>query len=113
MVWEFDLMSRLSFVSLALAIGILLTPVSAPLPASAQVNVNINIGVGTQLSSGRRISCSQGERILRNRGFRDIRRVDCRGRYFVYRGTRRGNRYEIAVQSSNGRVVDVRRVRRR
>jgi hypothetical protein len=106
-------MFRSALASLVVASGLFLVPVGAPGPASAQVSVDINIGIGTLLSGGRRISCSQGERILRNRGFRDIRRVDCRGRNFVYRGTRRGNRYEIAVRSSNGRVADYRRVGRR
>ncbi len=106
-------MIRSALASLIVTIGLLGIPVAAPSPASAQVSININLGIGTLLSGGRRISCFEGERILRNRGFHSIRRVDCRGRYFVYRATRRGNRYEIAVRSSNGRVVDVRRTRRR
>jgi hypothetical protein len=80
-----------------------------PVPAHA---VTVNINVGSSLNSGRRISCAQGERLLRNRGFRDIRRIDCRGRYFVYRGWRGGNRFEITVRSTDGRVVNMRRIRR-
>jgi hypothetical protein len=89
--------------------GLLLAPAIMPAPVQA---VTININVGSSLNNGRGITCAQGERQLRNRGFRDVRRVNCRGRYFVYRAWRGGNRFEIAVRSSNGRVVDVRRIRR-
>jgi hypothetical protein len=96
----------LSFVAV-----LLLTPAGPVAPAHA-VTIDINIGTGTNLSSGRRITCREGERLLRNRGFRDVRRIDCRGRYFVYRAWRRNNRFEIALRSRDGRVVDMRRVRR-
>jgi hypothetical protein len=102
-------MIRRIFAYLAIVLGLMLAPAIMP-PAAEAVTININ--VGSSLNNGRGISCSQGERILRNRGFRDVRRVNCRGRYFVYRGWRGGSRFEIAVRSSNGRVVDMRRIRR-
>jgi hypothetical protein len=85
-------------------------PVALPAPAHA---LSIDISIGTNLSGGRSISCAEGARRVRNRGFRDVRSVDCRGRYFVYRGWRDGRQFEIAVRRSNGRVADVRRVGRR
>ncbi|QRM55328.1 hypothetical protein F3Y30_12890 [Sinorhizobium sp. BG8] len=94
-----------------IALGLLGGEVIAS-PSVAQA-VTINIQIGTNLSSGRPISCREGERRLRNRGFRDIVRRDCRGRFFVYRAWRGGQRFEIALDSRNGRVVDVRRIWRR
>jgi hypothetical protein len=38
--------------------------------------------------------------------------VDCRGRFFVYHARRGAGRFEIAISAHNGRVVDVRRIRR-
>ena len=102
-------MTRRMLACLAVVLGLLIMPAGLPPPAEA---VTININIGTSLNNGRGITCAQGERLLRNRGFRDIRRINCRGRYFVYRGWRGGSRFEIAVRSSNGRVVDVRRIRR-
>ena len=102
-------MSRLALTSLAIALGLLLMPAIVPTATDA---ATVNINIGTNLNSGRGITCSQGERLLRNRGFRDIRRIDCRGRHFIYRGWRGGSRFEIAVRSRDGRVVDVRRIRR-
>ena len=102
-------MIRRMFASVAVVLGLLLTPAIMPVPANA---VTVNINIGSNLNSGRRISCAQGERLLRYRGFRDIRRIDCRGRYFVYRGWRGGSRFEITVRSSDGRVVNMRRIRR-
>lgn len=96
----------LAFLGLALGFAV---PVTTPTPAHA---VTVNITIGSSLNSGRAITCRDGERILRNRGFRDIRRVDCRGRFFIYHARRGGGRYEIAINSHNGRVVDFRRLRR-
>ncbi len=97
------------FAPLAITLGLLLTPAVIPTTAEA---VTIDITIGSSLNNGRGITCWEGERLLRNRGFRDIRRMDCRGRYFVYRGTRNGRRLEIALRSSDGRVSDVRRLSR-
>ena len=102
-------MTRAMLVTLAIVLGLFLTPALPP-PAAEAVTININ--VGSSISNGRGISCSQGAQRLRNRGFRDIRRIDCRGRYFVYRAWRSGNRYEITLRSRDGRVVNVRRIRR-
>ncbi|RWO38106.1 MAG: hypothetical protein EOS11_25610 [Mesorhizobium sp.] len=101
-------MRRLLFACFGLALSFVV-PAASPTPAHA---VTININIGTSLNNGRAITCRDGERILRNRGFRDIRRVHCRGRFFVYRGRRGASRFEIAVSANNGRVVDLRRLRR-
>lgn len=96
----------LACLALVLSFG---APVALPTPASA---VTINLHVGNTLNRGRAITCQQGERILRNRGFRDIRRIDCRGRFFVYHARRGSSRFEIAVSARDGRVVDLRRIGR-
>jgi hypothetical protein len=101
-------MRRLLFACLGLALGFVV-PAASPTPAHA---LTIEINIGTSLNNGRAITCRDGERILRNRGFRDIRRVDCRGRYFVYHARRGAFRFEIAISARNGRVVDFRRLRR-
>lgn len=101
---------RLRFLA-GLALAFLLLTAPGGFPASAS-NVTININVGSSLSSGRGITCREGERLLRNRGFRDVRLMDCRGRYFVYRGWRSGNRFEVVLRSRDGRVVSRRRISR-
>ena len=93
--------------SLALLLALL---VALPAPDSA---VTVNIRIGTSLNNGRSITCAEGARRIRNRGFREVRSIDCRGRFFIYRGWRGRNQYEIAVRRSDGRIVDVRRVGRR
>src|SRR6476620_4365180 len=57
-------MSRPGLVFLVLAfLGL---PVALPTPADA---VSINISIGTNLSGGRSISCAEGARRVRDRGF--------------------------------------------
>lgn len=102
-------MIRRVFASLAIVTGLLLAPAIMPVPADA---VTININVGSSINNGRSITCAQGERLLRNRGFRDVRRIDCRGRYFVYRAWRGNSRFEITIRSRDGRVVNMRRISR-
>lgn len=97
------------FIGLTVALLFLSSP--STLPASAN-SVTININVGSSISNGRGITCRDGERLLRNRGFRDVRRIDCRGRYFVYRGWRSGSRFEVVLRSRDGRVVSRRRISR-
>lgn len=101
---------RLHFlIGAFIALFVLTSPGATPASASS---VTVNINVGSSISSGRGITCREGERLLRNRGFRDVRRIDCRGRYFVYRGWRSGHRFEVVLRSRDGRVVSRRRISR-
>ncbi len=85
---------------------------AAPLAVPAYVEAATpTLAIGSSLNNGRAISCSQGQRLLRNRGFRDVRRVDCRGRFFVYRAVRSGSRFEVVLNSHTARVTNVRRIR--
>jgi hypothetical protein len=93
----------------AFALLVLAAPGTLPTSASS---ITVNINVGSSISNGRGITCRDGERLLRNRGFRDVRRIDCRGRYFVYRGWRSGSRFEVVLRSRDGRVVSRRRISR-
>ena len=90
-----------------LALG-LLAPVAIPAPAEA---VTVSIHVGSSLNHGRAISCRQGQILLQNRGFRDVRRVDCRSRFFVYHARRGNGRFEITLNSRTGRVSNIHRLR--
>lgn len=102
-------MRRTVLATLVLALALVVEPMALPTPARA---VTVNITVGTNLSGGRAISCAEGARRVRNRGFRNVRSINCSGRYFVYRAWRGNRQYEIAVRRSNGRVVDVRLIGR-
>lgn len=86
----------------------LLAPAALPVPAQA---LTVTINVGTSLNNGRAISCRQGQILLQNRGFRDVRRIDCRGRFFVYTGRRGNGRFEITLNAHTGRVSNIRRLR--
>jgi hypothetical protein len=97
---------------LSIAAVLVLAAVAAPMPAQARVSVDFNIGAGTNLNFGRGISCSEGARLIRNRGFRDVSRINCRGRDFTYEASRRGSRYRAVVRARDGRVVDYRRLAR-
>jgi hypothetical protein len=101
-------MFRSALASLVLIAGLLLAPAIVPVAVNA---ATVEINVGSILNGGRGITCGQGERMLRFRGYRDIRRVDCAGRFLVYRAWRGAGRYEIAVRARDGRVVDKRRLR--
>lgn len=109
MIMNLKVLLRSSLLSWTLALAVVASPVAVPREASAQIAI---IGAGNSLNHGRGITCPQGERLLRTRGFRDVRRDNCRGRYFVYRATRNGERFEIGVRQRDGRIVDMRRTSR-
>jgi hypothetical protein len=102
-------MKKSVFLVRMVAVALATAPVVMPTPSAA---LSITLNVGASLDGGRPISCFEGERRLRLRGFYNVRSLDCRGQIFVYRASRDGRRYEIAVSRHNGRVVDVRRIRR-
>jgi len=98
-------MLRSSLASFMLALAVVASPAAVPREASAQ----IIIGGGSSLNHGRPVTCNQGARLLRTRGFRDVTMINCRGRYYTYRATRSGARYEVSIRQRDGRIVDTRR----
>lgn len=101
-------MRRLLLACLGLALGFV---AQAAMPTFAQA-ATVDLKVGTSLNNGRAITCRDGKRALRSRGFRHIWCVDCRARSFVCSARYGDHRFEIAVNARNGRVVDLHRVRR-
>ena len=59
---------------------------------------------------GPRVSCGEGRAIVRDRGFRRVRTVECRGTTFTYKGRRHGDDFRILVNARTGRIADVDRV---
>jgi len=96
------------WTAFALTCALVLTA-SPPAPAYA---VTVNIHVGSDLNFGRAINCRQGQQLLQNRGFRNVRRVDCRGRTFIYHARRGSSDFEIALSAHTGRVIRMTRLRR-
>lgn len=93
---------RLIAAALAAAAAIAFSPV----PQQAQAQEVI-------FASTWRVSCGQGQRIMRNRGYWDVRVRSCGGRFHVYRAWRGNSRWEVWMRSSDGRIVDRRRIARR
>ncbi|MCP4564439.1 MAG: hypothetical protein GY873_21675 [Bosea sp.] len=100
-------MRLIAVVTCCLGLGFL-APIAAPVPVEA---ASITINIGSSLNHGRAISCRQGQILLQNRGFRDVRRVDCRGRFYVYHARRGGNRFEVTLNARTGRVSNIHRLR--
>jgi hypothetical protein len=52
----------------------------------------------------RRNSCRSAARAIRNAGYRNVRAVDCNGRIYGFKATKRGKRYSLRVNSLTGRI---------
>ena len=103
-------MVRMLATSLSIAAALVFADIAAPVPADARVSVNVNIGTGSSLNGGRSITCAQGARLIRNRGFNNVSQRSCRGRTFTYDAWRRGRLYSVSVRARDGRIVDYFRV---
>ena len=76
--------------------------------SQSMAGVDIDVGIGGQY----RISCRRGANIVANAGFRRVRPIECSGREYTYRGSRRDSIFSITVKSRNGRIVSIDRIRR-
>jgi predicted RNA binding protein YcfA (HicA-like mRNA interferase family) len=82
--------------------------VASPSPAFSQ---HPSVAVGTRINNGQRIRCNEGVRLLRARGFRNVRALECRGSHFLYRGDRFRRSFDITVRARDGRITSIRTVR--
>ena len=57
-----------------------------------------------------RVGCHQAKRMLRHRGFREIRTYDCRRARYVFKAFKRGHWWMVRVSSNSGRVLGVRAI---
>ncbi|PQZ29591.1 hypothetical protein CQZ93_05000 [Ochrobactrum vermis] len=101
---------KLHSVAAILAFAAIFTigTVAETVPAFSQSH---SIVVGTRINNGHRIRCTEGARLLRMRGFRNVRALDCRGSHFLYRADRSRRTYDVTVRARDGRITNVRTVR--
>jgi len=104
------------FAKKALYAAALAMPLAlAAQPASADdVDVHLGIGVGTPHYYGygvypdgyfphrRKMSCWQARQLVRDRGFRRVRTLECNGRVYTFRALRRGKPVLISVNARTG-----------
>ncbi len=97
------------FVRATFALLLGASVLSATLPTIAEAQ-SVSVSIGTNLNHGRRLTCVQGERLLRSRGFWNVRRIRCGGNFFVYRARRHNGLFEITLRAWDGRVTNIRRL---
>ena len=51
-----------------------------------------------------RISCGQAQRIVRNKGFRNVSTRECQGSTYTFSAKRNGNRFLVYVNARTGAV---------
>ena len=51
-----------------------------------------------------RLSCGGAKSVVRNRGYRNVATIECRGRTYTFRATRNGERARVFVNSRTGAV---------
>lgn len=103
----------------ALSLGVLGFGATGQAQAGTDIDIGIGVGGGGYYQPGpsygygrSRISCRQGARIAASQGFRRVRPDDCRGTEYRYIGQRRGDLFKIVINSRNGRIKDIDRIRR-
>jgi hypothetical protein len=60
---------------------------------------------------GDRISCREASWIVRERGYRRVSTVECRGSSYTFVAQKRGRNFQIKVHSYSGDIISIRRVR--
>jgi hypothetical protein len=95
--------------ALALPLAVAATPASAD-----DFDVDFRVGIGTPHYHGyrafpdgyfpyrRKMSCWQARELLRDRGFRRVRTLECNGRVYTFRVYRRGRPVVISVNARTG-----------
>lgn len=58
-----------------------------------------------------RITCSEGRRIVRRAGYRQVRTTSCYGDIYRYRAVRGGFLWRISVESDTGDIIRARKIR--
>jgi hypothetical protein len=103
---------RNTLFATALAVPFLLFAGS---PSMAQVDVDIGVRApGIYINPDYdddyprrrrgRLRCWEAKQLVRERGYRRVETIECEGRVYTFEGSRRGNRYELGVNSYTGSV---------
>jgi hypothetical protein len=98
----------------AAALAVPLALVASPASADHDVDVHFGIGIGTpHYGYGvypdtyypyhrRKLSCWQARQLVRDRGFRRVRTLECNGRVYTFRALRRGRPVTVSVNARTG-----------
>ena len=102
---------------LAAALAAPLAFLASPASADHDVDVHFGIGIGTphygygvypDVYHRRKLSCWQARELVRDRGFRRVRTIECSGRNFTYAARRAGDVFRVSLNSRTGEIVSVR-----
>ena len=61
-------------------------------------------GYGWYRPAVRRMSCERARNLVRNKGYRNVRTVECRGATYTFRGVRNGRQIVVYVNARSGGV---------
>jgi hypothetical protein len=110
------------FAASALAAGLLAVQPNA---AEAKANVDINVylpgmggydpgypgpGYGYSGYAPGKMSCFQGRQSLRWKGFKQIKTLDCAGKFYGYTARKNGKLYKVQLNSFSGHVVSIKKL---
>ncbi len=60
---------------------------------------------------GDSISCREASWIVRERGYRRVSTIECRGSSYTFVAQKRGRNFQIKVHARSGDIISIRRVR--
>ena len=98
----------------AAAMAVPLALMTTPASADHDIDVRLGVGFGTphygysvypdSFYHRRKLSCWQARQLVRDRGFRRVRTIECNGRVYTFRAFRRNHIFVVKVNARTGAV---------
>lgn len=107
-------MTSHSFRAMALAFACLAGCLLAAPAADANVTISITVNIGNWHGPGfydghwrDKLTCAEGRRLLRQRGYSNVQSLECQGRYYLYRASSQHGQVIIELNARTGKVQRV------
>jgi hypothetical protein len=104
-------MTSLSIRAMALAMSCAAGCLLAAPAAEAKVTISITVNIGNWHGPGfydgqwrDKLTCGEGRRLLRQRGYSNVQSLECQGRYYLYRASSRHGQVIIELNARAGKV---------
>ncbi len=104
-------MTALSIRAMVLAFACAAGSLPAAPVADAKVTISITVNIGNWHGPGfydgqwrDKLTCTEGRRLLRQRGYSNVQALECQGRYYLYRAASRKGQVIIELNARTGKV---------
>ena len=97
-------MMKLSFTAAAIAVALTAMPLASNANATGLIVPELVETVDPDIFVLPKMSCRAAKKKVKNAGYKKVRKIECNGSVYTFKGKKNGIKYAIAINATTGNI---------